>query len=162
MHYRIVMGAAVRADGTPSGALRRRLESALGALPAASPTTFVVTGGRGETGYVEAEIMKEFLVRSGVPEARVLVEPVAASSLESVLRCAALLSKREDVDRVSVCSDRYHLPRCRWLLRLLGIASEPVPIPSGRRANGLPRWLYYYVREAIAIPVDTLLLFWRR
>ena len=35
-------------------------------------------------------------------------------------------------------------------------------MPSGREANGIVRWTYYYVRELFAIPWDTLLLLSRR
>jgi len=41
---------------------------------------------------------------------------------------------------------------------MLGISTEQRPMPSGREANGVFRWLYYYLREFCAILWDTFLL----
>jgi len=35
-------------------------------------------------------------------------------------------------------------------------------MPSGRKANGIIRWLYYYLREIAAFPTDTLILLVKR
>ena len=35
--------------------------------------------------------------------------------------------------------------------------TRAVPVPSGRRQKGILPWVGYYLREAVAIPVDTVL-----
>jgi vancomycin permeability regulator SanA len=153
----VIMGAAVRQDGTPSGAMRRRIVGAL-TLGKGSPDPFyLVTGGVGRWGPSEAEVMKAELLAAGVPENQIATEDASNDTLSSIVNCT-LIIREQGADSVSVCSDRYHIVRCRWLFCLLGIATRPVNMPSGRSANGLLRWIFYYVRECIAMPVDTFLM----
>ena len=145
-------------DGNPSGAMQRRVEGAL-ALGRMSPDPFyVVTGGASGGGPAEADVMKVELRRRGVPEERIVTEAASRDTLSSIVNCARLVRGYRVADAVYVCSDRYHIPRCRWLFWLLGIRTRPVIMPSGRSAIGNLRWTCYYVREAAAMPVDTVLL----
>jgi vancomycin permeability regulator SanA len=156
----VIMGAAVMPDGSPSGAMRRRVEGAL-ALGQRSPDPFyVTTGGSGRWGPPEADVMKAELQARGVPASRIATETASNDTLSSIVNCARIIREHGKADGVFVCSDRYHIPRCRWLFRLLGIPTRSANMPSGRSANGILRWFYYYVREVFATPADTLLLLW--
>ncbi len=106
--------------------------------------------------------MKSLLQAAGVPEDRILTDPESNDTLTSIIRCANILKGRKQVDSVVVCTDRYHLPRCRWLFWLLGVPTSKRPMPGGLGANGIWRWAYYYAREILAIPWDTVLLTGRR
>jgi vancomycin permeability regulator SanA len=158
----VIMGAAVMADGRPSGAMRRRVEGALDLARKSQDAFYIVTGGKGRYGPPEAEVMKFELQASGVPEDRIVPETVSKDSLSSVENCARIIKKYADVESVFVCSDRYHIPRCRWLFWMLGISTRPGHMPSGLKANGILRWSIYYFREIIATPVDTLLMLGHR
>jgi len=162
MEIFVIMGAAVRPDGTPSGAMLRRVEGAL-MLGQKSPDPFyVVTGGVGRWGNAEAEVMKAELQARGVPAARIETETASNDTLSSTMHCARIIHAHQKPDAVFVCSDRYHIPRCRWLFYLLGVHTRATPTPSGRGPNGFLRWSYYYLRELLAIPVDTALLLVRK
>lgn len=157
----VIMGAAVKPGGAPSGAMQRRVKSAL-ILGQASISYYMVTGGKGKFGPPESEVMKSMLQDAGVPEDRIISEANSSDTLSSVIECASLLRSRSCLHPIVVCSDEYHVARCRLLFHLLGIATEKRPMLSGRRANGLLRWAYYYLREFFAIPWDALLLTTRR
>jgi len=158
MEFFVIMGAAVMPNGNPSGAMRRRVEGAL-VLGRSSPDPFyVVTGGIGRWGPAEAEVMKAELQTDGVPEDHIATDAASRDTLSSIVNCTRIIREHGKADAVSVCSDRYHIPRCRWLFWLLGIPTRPANMPSGRSANGILRWCFYYVREAIATPADTVLL----
>lgn len=162
MEFFVIMGAGVMPNGSPSGAMRRRVEGAL-ALGRSSPDPFyVLTGGAGRWGPPEADVMKAELRAGGVPDERIATEAASNDTLSSIVNCARIIREHGKVEAVFVCSDRYHVPRCRWLFWLLGIPTRPADMPSGRSANGIVRWSYYYVREGLATPVDTLLLLVRR
>ena len=140
----------------------RRVEGAL-ELGRKSPEPFyVVTGGRGRYGPPEADVMKVELQTGGVPGGRIAAETASNDSLSSVENCARIIKEFANVNSVFVCSDRYHIPRCRWLFWLLGISTRPCNMPSGLKPNGILRWSMYYLREIIATPVDTLLLLGHR
>lgn len=181
----IVFGAAVRPDGSASGTLRRRTLGAL-ALSRVAPRPlddraadsklppadhlplparkFLVTGGQGRFGPPEAIVMRDLLLAAGVRDDQIEIEPESRDTLESALRCAAILSRDlvgadgADSIEVVVATSRYHAPRCWLLLRLLGVRAGIGKIPTDRKVLGLRSWLYSCVREALAIPWDAFLV----
>jgi uncharacterized SAM-binding protein YcdF (DUF218 family) len=158
----VIFGAAIRPGGTPSGTLRRRVEGAhrFGAI--FRDPVFLVTGGVGRHGPAEAEVMRDQLLGYGVPAHRILVEDKATDTLSSAVLCARILKAREDRGMIHVCSSTYHIPRCRMLLAMLRLQTEPVPMPSDRKALGTAKWLYYLVREAAALPYDAIVMALKR
>jgi len=154
----VIMGAAVRPDGSPSGALRRRIEAALGFGQGTGNSIYLATGGQGQFGPPESQVIAGVLQSAGVPEDHILTDSESHDTLSSVVNCSTILRKRRWVEGVVVCSDRYHVPRCRWLFWLSGIQTVKRPMPSGSGPSGTLRWTYYYLREFFAIPWDTLLL----
>ena len=159
--YVIIFGAAVNPNGEPSGALKRRLDSAL-AMKRPS-TFFIVSGGIGKNKTVsEAEVMKSMLSNSGIKEENILMDEESIDTLASVVNCTAILKARKDYREVIICTDRYHIPRCRWLFLLFSISTKYQPVLSGLQANGIARWVYYYLREAAAIPYDTVLTYFHK
>ncbi len=158
--YIIVFGAAVTTTGKPSGAMKRRVESALLTTTKLSNVMFIVTGGVGANKTVsEAHVMKSLLNNSGIPDDEIILEDKAYDTLSSVINCRKILAIRNNSEPVYICSDTYHIHRCRWLFYLLGIRTKPLKVISGFSANGLLKWAYYYVREIVAIPFDTLLTY---
>ena len=162
VNYLVVMGAAVNASGKPSGAMRRRLDAALFSCEKYAPACFLVTGGVGKHGDAEAVVMKRYLVAHGILEANIVLDTESDDTLKSAINCARILKQSESYDTVLVFSDRYHLVRCVWLFKILGIPAHPGYVPSGKQANGIFRWTYYYVRDAIALPYDLILAFFFR
>jgi uncharacterized SAM-binding protein YcdF (DUF218 family) len=136
--------------------MKRRIEGAL-SNDMNGTARFLVSGGLGKNPPTEAEVMRNLLIAAGIPEARILMDPSSKDTLASIRNCAHIIAGLP-VARVLVCSDVYHIPRCRLLFRLLGVKTESAKVASGRAANGLLRWLFLYVREAAAIPWDTALL----
>jgi uncharacterized SAM-binding protein YcdF (DUF218 family) len=161
--YVIVFGAAVRANGKPSLALRRRIDRAAG-LAAEHPDAMIMpTGGTGEHGAAEAKVIKQTLVDAGIAARRIVVEPCGRDTLESIRLCDRLLRKRGDCGRVIVCTSRYHQPRCALLFRLLGwnVLSPKMTAGIGRlRRRTYARMI---AREMLALPYDAMLLLtgWR-
>ncbi len=158
--YIIVMGAAVEKDGEPSGAMKRRVSSALRISKTFTESIFLVTGGVGKNKPVsEAEVMRTILIKSGISSKKIRGEDQSKDTLSSAYRCSIILKNVNNCLEVYVCSDRYHIARSRWLFFLLGIHTQPVEVMSGQEANGLSKWIYYYFREYAAIVQDTILVY---
>ena len=154
----VIMGAAVKPDGQPSGAMRRRVEGALAASAHCQAPRFIVTGGKGRFGPPESDLMRDLLVQAGVSPDRIVADPESTDTLQSVKTCASILKSGAQSSRVVVCTDRYHLPRCRWLFFLSGVSTGWEKMPNGRAAVGTARWTYYCIREVFAIVWDTVSL----
>jgi vancomycin permeability regulator SanA len=155
----VVFGAIVRADGTPSGALLRRIEGAAYLARESENTVLIVSGGVHLAAVSESTVMRSLLMAEGIPERRIVEDPDSADTLESVIHCARLVRLYPGRPLVTVCSDRYHMPRCCWLFRLVGIPARAGRMPSALRALGVRRWLYWSLREIPATIADTTLLF---
>lgn len=146
----MIFGAAVRADGQPSRALRQRTEAAfaLGGTGA----HYMPTGAIGRHGPAEAVVMSALLRQYGVEEAQITQELTGTDTMSSARACANLLQGRGPV---WVASSGYHIPRCRMLMRRFGVSTRACPPPPAS-SRWRTRW-YWRVREAVAIPVDFLL-----
>ncbi|OJY77419.1 MAG: hypothetical protein BGP12_02510 [Rhodospirillales bacterium 70-18] len=154
----VIFGAAVRPDGTPSRALRLRTEAAFAAGTALREPLFVPTGGVGRHGPSEASVMAGLLGAHGVPDARILVEDTATSTLTSVRAVRRLLRAAGHRGPVLAASSAYHLPRCVALLRLAGLPARAAPPPAVPAARSLRKRWFWRLREAVALPVDAALL----
>ncbi len=158
-HIVIIMGSAVSFDGRPSKAMRRRVKAALDLRHEFHNLIFLPTGGNIQRwGRSEASVMHKLLNGAGIDDERIIQETDSKNTLQSITYCAQKIKKLPDVATVIVCSDSFHLSRCRLLLSILGIHSDHRPMPGGRKSLGFTRWAYYCAREAVAIPVDAALL----
>jgi len=160
--YLVIFGAAVRADGTASGSLARRVEGALAIARELRDPIFLATGGVGRYRPAEAVIIRKLLLAARVDPGSILVEDQAEDTLQSVLLCDALLRSRSDVDLLIPCSSAYHNLRCALLFRMLGYRVEVRSMPKERPHLPLWKWLLYVLKEAIALPYDAVLLVFRR
>jgi vancomycin permeability regulator SanA len=158
----VILGAAVKPDNTPSGAMRRRVKGAIAMGTSVQRPIYIVTGGKGRYGDAEACVMRDLLIECGVVGEAVVLESQAYDTLSSIVNCASLIKTMSNVRSVTICTDSYHMLRCKLLFFLVGINAKYGSMPSGRKANGLPRWFFYYVRELLAIPYDVTILFFRR
>ena len=154
----VIFGAAVRADGSPSGSLQRRCDTALRAGRNLHSPLYLATGGVGQHGPAEALVMRDILAAAGVATQLILVDTESGDTLQSVRHCTRLLRQRGDVRQLLVCSSSYHNPRCVLLLRLAGFDCDAAPSPSDRPYLGLGKWLRYSLKELVATPWDLSIL----
>ena len=86
----IVLGCAIRKDGTPTPLLRGRLDRALAFARAQEAQTgkapvFVLSGGQGADECVsEAECMRRYLAEQGVPASQLLLEAQSTDTAENM------------------------------------------------------------------------------
>ena len=98
--YLIVLGCAIRKDGTPTPLLRGRLDRALGFARAQEAETgkapiFVLSGGQGSDECVsEAECMRRYLAEKGIPESRMLLEEKSTDTAENMSFSKKLILER--------------------------------------------------------------------
>lgn len=108
----IVLGCAIRKDGTPTPLLRGRLDRALAFARAQQAETgkapiFILSGGKGADECIsEAECMRRYLSAQGVPEKQLLLEDNSTDTAENMA-----FSKKLILDRVRPGQDA---PRGYW------------------------------------------------
>lgn len=146
----------------PSRAVVRRVDAALQLAREHRSVLFLVTGGLRLGAPAEALVMKRLLQQADVPEKDIIVESASTDTLTSVLRCAEIMRALPASPQVMICTDRYHILRCRWLFSLLGIPTRSAIIRSARESNSFVRLMFWYLREIPATIWDTVLLLARR
>jgi vancomycin permeability regulator SanA len=143
-------------------AMRRRVDGALASARGLGQALFLPSGGVGNHPPSEARVMADLLLQAGVAASSILLDEASTDTLSSVRNCTRILRALPAFGEVVICTDVYHIPRCRWLFYLYGIRSRPGQVESGRTANTTLRWMYYHVREVFALPWDTLLVLMSR
>ena len=144
----IVLGAQVKPDGTPSVQLTWRLDAAAEAYgKAKQPVPVVVCGAQGsDEPCPESVVMKQYLVKQGVPENMILEDPDSRNTKQNLENARKLLVKEyPDTRRVLIVTSDYHVPRAMAIARDLGFEAE------GLGSRCLPEyWLKNHAREALA------------
>lgn len=154
----VIFGAKVTPDGIPSRAVVRRVDAALQLARVHPLALFLVTGGSHLGAPAEAVVMKTLLEQADVPERNIIMESASTDTLTSVVRCAEIIRALPASPQVIVCTDRYHIVRCRWLFSLLGIPTGSATVRNAKESNSIVRLIFWYLREIPATIWDTLLL----
>ncbi len=121
----------------------------------------LVTGGLGKHPPTEASVMRQLAIEEGIPESRIIQEEKGTTTLTSVRQCVRIV-RSNDWDRVIVVSDSYHLFRARLLFRIHGVDAIGSEARGGKEANSTFRWLYYHLRELVALPCTLILALLKR
>jgi vancomycin permeability regulator SanA len=108
----VVLGAAVWPGGLPSPTLRRRTEWGIKLFLGGGFDRLVFSGGLGLNPPAEAEVMARIAIEQGVPEAVIVRDMAAKTTIETAAFAAALPGAAE-LQFVAV-TDLYHGPRT-WL-----------------------------------------------
>lgn len=156
----VIFGAAVRPDGGASEALLRRIGYGLEAAREHPDAPILCSGGCVRSGPSEASLMSERLLREGIARERLILDEASRNTLENCLAAAAEAARGGHC-HVIACSDRYHLPRIRLLLRLMGVASRPAPFRQGLSGPPLAHGVGMGLREALATPRSVAILLTR-
>lgn len=126
----VIFGAALRPDGSPSPALRHRVQAALRFGANQTAPLYLVTGGVPRNGVTEATVMRRLLAGAGVSTADILEDHAATDTFDSVVNCTKILEKQGFGGQpLALATSRYHLPRCLLLMRLAGWRVQAVPFP---------------------------------
>ncbi|UWQ13589.1 YdcF family protein [Aliiroseovarius sp. M344] len=142
----IVLGAAVRPDGTASPALQRRAVLAADLFLQGQVDQIIASGGVPRAGRSEAAVIAAICTTAGVPLAAIQIEEESRNTLENLQNSKPLLPAKADVTLVT---DKYHAFRARVTARELGLRVQSAS-PALKPASAL-RIFRGYVREAAAL-----------
>lgn len=129
LDYLLVLGAQVRESG-PSIVLKMRLDTARDYLETNENTICIVSGGQGyNEPFPEAEGMRDYLVRAGVPKERILMEPESENTRENMIFSRKLFDPEND--RIGIVTNNFHSFRAMKLASKAGIRhAYAIPAPS--------------------------------
>jgi len=156
----IVLGAQVRADGTPSVQLSWRLDKALEAYRN-HPGTIVVCGAQGaDEPMPEAVRMRDYLLEGGVSPEQILTDDRSTNTEANLKNAAELLKTREGIRKVLIVTSDYHLPRAMALARDQGYDAVGLGSPTKpeywlkNHARETLAWVKYWLKKYLGFPLN--------
>ncbi len=142
----IVLGAQVKPDGVPSLQLQWRLDTAAKAWKERN-SLVVVCGAQGRNEPApEAHVMREELIRQGIPADSILMEDKSFNTLQNITNAVKLLEGKA-VDHVLIVTSDYHLPRAMAIAEDAGLDASGLGSPT---KLGLRFWVKNHGREGLA------------
>lgn len=149
----IVLGCKTIND-EPSVMLAMRLDKAIEYLNTHQYAVCVVSGGMGsDEAAPEAVTMRKYLLRNGIADGRIYVEPDSANTAENIRNSAAIIEAESLPADVVVVSECYHIFRGVRQARLAGLHAAGICPSSDPVIITLPS---YWLREIFAVTRDLL------
>jgi uncharacterized SAM-binding protein YcdF (DUF218 family) len=126
LQWVVVLGAQVKADGTPSNVLRYRLDAACDYLKGHPGSMAIVSGGQGLNEPIsEASCMATYLRERGIDPGRIQLEDESRTTVENLRFCSRIL-REQGFDpatvRVGIVTNDFHLYRACRIARRQGLA----------------------------------------
>ncbi len=118
----LVLGAAVRPDGSLSPALKERVDTAVRLYHEGHAECILLSGDGAKEGYDEPEAMKRECISQGVPEEAIVCDPLGLSTFESMERAEREFGFRT----VLIVTQKYHLYRSICFAETVGLAAAGV------------------------------------
>ena len=131
--YIIILGCAIRKDGTPTPILRARIDRAIEFEKKQFEATgkraiFVPSGGQGSDEVVsEAECIKNYLIEQGYPEEQIIPENKSVNTLQNMRFSKKIIGEHEDdIENVNIAfsTTNYHVFRGYILAKSVGMKTK--------------------------------------
>lgn len=145
-HIAVVLGNEVKPDGSLSNRLKARLDKALDLYREGYCAEILVSGGLNREGRNEADVMRDYLAKQGVPVEWVHADGQGNNTWMTA-RNAAQLMRRRNLDSVIVVSQFFHLTRAALAFRQAGVA----PVYTAHAEYFELRDVYSVAREVPAL-----------
>ncbi len=118
----LVLGAGVRADGTPSHMLTDRLLTGVSLYEAGVSRKLLMSGDHGRVEYDEVNCMKDFATEKGVPAEDIFMDHAGFSTYDSLYRAKEVFGAK----KVVIVTQKYHLYRALYIAKSLGLEAVGV------------------------------------
>ncbi|WP_062387320.1 SanA/YdcF family protein [Demequina iriomotensis] len=140
----LVLGAGVRADGSPSPFLLDRVTVAAELYRSGAVDTLLMSGdGEDSSGFGEPTVMRGLAESMGVPAEAIVEDPLGLDTYSSCVRA----HDEYGLGSVIVATQQFHQARAVWLCDQVGMdAQGAYPSPTATRHT-----LLGHVREVPAI-----------
>lgn len=113
----LVLGCAVKDDGSPSHMLSDRIDRGIALYKAGAAPKLLMSGDHGREGYDEVGTMKALAVAQGIDSRDVFEDHAGFSTYESLYRAKEIFG----VEKVIIVTQKYHLYRALHIAEGLGI-----------------------------------------
>jgi vancomycin permeability regulator SanA len=114
----VVLGAGIRND-TPTEILKRRLETGK-EIYDQTKSKIIVTGDNSQEYHNEPRVMKNYLIRLGVPSSDITEDFGGRRTMDSCYRVKNFFN----ASKIVIVSQVFHLPRAKFLCESVGLSVQ--------------------------------------
>ena len=148
----IVVFGAAQYDGHPSPVFKARLDHAFELFQQGVAPVVITTGGAGDDPrYNEGGVGHDYLMKRGVPEAKLIAETQGSDTAQSAQRIGVIMHANHMESCIAV-SDEYHVFRIRKLLEHQRIRVYVAPRAGSRPRSSWQRTMAV-LRESLSYMV---------
>lgn len=126
----VILGASVR-DNQMSDMLKDRADAALDLYKKGKIGKILISGDGREENYNEVAVVREYLRKQGVPEEDIYTDESGLDTFDSLARAKEIFQ----LDKLTVITQSFHLPRAIYLGKNLGIEVYGFPADRHSYAN---------------------------
>ena len=150
--FMIILGCAIRKDGTPTQLLKGRIDSALDFArrqkeSGGRDVIFIASGGKGSDELIsESECIRNYLLEQGVPAERIVTEDRSTDTFENMKFSKEKILVIDPEGKVGFATTNYHVFRSGLFARRVKMRALGVGAPT--------RWYYWpnaAVREFVGL-----------
>lgn len=123
----LVLGAAVRSDGTLSQSLESRVDKAVQLWREGKCEKLLMSGDNRVVEYNEPQRMRTYAMQRGVPKEAIAMDFAGRRTYDSIYRAKHIF----DLEEIIVVTQRFHADRAVFLCDRLGIKACGVQADSG-------------------------------
>ena len=144
----LVLGCAVRPDGTPSPMLAERLQKGVELYANGAAPKLLLSGDNGQVEYNEVAAMGNYALEKGVPSQDIFLDYAGFSTYESVYRAKEIFQ----AEKILIVTQKYHLHRALYIAKAMGLDAWGVSCDTQVYAGQINR----DIREILARNKDFL------
>ena len=155
--YVMILGCAIRKDGSPTPILRGRIDAALRFAKEQLESTgkrlkFVPSGGQGSDEVVsEAESMRRYLIEQNIDDTRILPENKSVNTLQNIRFSKEIMENDAAGEyKAAFATTNYHVFRGYILCKKQGLK-------NARGISAKTKWYFFpnaFLREFVGLIVD--------
>lgn len=116
----VVLGAGLKADGTPSNMLKDRLNGAIEIYKKGVAPKIIVSGDCSSEYYDEVSAMRKYCIDNGVPEGDIIRDDNGFSTYETMDNVV----RRMGYKKIMVVTQKYHIYRSVYIARRMGANAD--------------------------------------
>ncbi len=118
----LILGAGVRADGSPSDMLRDRLAVGVEVYEVGGADKLLVSGDHSRKDYDEVGAMEQYCIEAGIPDDAIYPDYAGFSTYESLYRARDIFC----AEKIVIVTQEYHLYRALYVAEKLGLEAVGV------------------------------------
>lgn len=141
----LILGAGVRADGSPSSILQDRVRIGVELYKAGKVKKLIMSGDNRFAHYNEPDVMVKLALDLGVPQGDIHADYAGRRTYDSCWRAKHIFSQ----DRIIIVTQSFHMTRALYICDQVGVRASGVKSDMSQYSSR--QWAWWMLRDMISL-----------